>query len=96
MRDEPPVRTATLHTIPIAPRPTNKEAVIQFLTQLRDDVEAGKCPISDIIVLAIETTEFTTQTSMHTATRMSRYEIIGHLHAMATEVTMEMFDDASE
>lgn len=87
--DTPPKPTATLLSVPIAPSPTNKEAVLKFLTQLREDVEQGKCPLTDIIVIGVEDTEFTTRTSCHVANAMPAISVIGHLHAMATELSLE-------
>jgi hypothetical protein len=84
-----PIRTASLHSIPLHPKPTNKEAVLSFLSRLREKVESGECPISDLIVLCLEQTEFTVKTYVMTTDGMDRMEIIGNLHAMATEITME-------
>jgi len=84
-----PKPTASIHSIPLHPKPTNREVVLGFLSQLREKVESGECPISDLIVVCIEQTEFTTKTYAITTGDISRMEIIGTLHAMATEITME-------
>lgn len=85
--------TATIHAIPVAPRLTDKENVLKFLDDLRADVESGTRPISDIIMIAIEDTEYTIKNYALTTGRLNHMEIIGNLQAMATQMVLEDYID---
>jgi hypothetical protein len=87
--DPAPPRGAKIIAIPVAPRPTNREAVLKFLDKLREEVETGKRPISDIVCVIIEETEFSVaQYVLHTP-EINAMEVIGYLQASATHVAME-------
>lgn len=80
--------TISIVHLPQEKLPSPKERVLQFLDAMRAKVESGETPLSDLVVIAIEQTEFTEKTYA-LSTGLTRIEIIGHLSAMATEITME-------
>lgn len=81
-------------TIKVVPLPTAggmspKEDVLAFLDKLRADVDTGVRPITDVVMVAIEQTEFTDKVYALSTTGLNPIEIIGHLFATATAMTME-------